>query len=1313
MQRSNSIFLSALLLVLGVFVSPNFAQSPKETTGQFESSGPWSLQLELTEAERAALEPPGPQGFGGPAPPTARAGQPKRESVANLLGMQFPWVEGVLKYAAAGKQGDSKIRLRYDGDFTYMLSAAGAKRPLFVSLLDENRIQGSRSFRLHTLQFDPTLLRERVSTFVFASLKVPVPRVTHAEVNFKVGSSQPQLLGLYTAVEAVDEEFLNRNGISSTALLLQSNGLNSITYVGDEWTAYAPLFRPKRIPTKDEQERIIAFAKFVSTSTDEDFQTRIERFVNLDALLRYIAANAITSNLTGFSRIGTNDYVGLDAATGRFHFIATELETALSGAVLSGTPDQLANLSVLHPYSGECKLLERVLKVEKYKSDYLKIIRDATHGVFSSESIRVMLDEMEKSTFDARDRETKTAAERTRARAAVFGGGVGGGPALPTPMDVQTFVKKRNESIAKQLDSSEQGFVPSPPNFPGVGGSGPSRRQSAQRPITAEQFRENVRVPSDFEATLYAKSPQVNYPVAISADPSGAIYVASDEQGSLGTDKNGGKILKCIDKDGDGVMDSVTTFCRVDHVRGVVNRGGTVWVCHPPFLSVFHDDNGDGVADRQQQLVSGLTTELVNTRGGDHTTNGVRMGIDGWLYIGDGDYGVPEAKGLDGSTVVLRGGGILRVRPDGTELELFCSGLRNPFDIAIDPRLNMFTRDNTNDGGGWDTRVSQLFQSAEYGYPRLFANFSDEIMPALGAFGGGGGTGSLYIQDESWPDNFNESLFTSDWGRSEVFHHPLKSKGPTFELTQKPFAVIPRATGMDIDVAGNLYVASWWNGEASVYVGPEVGFVARIRPKSTNTRKLPSLSDASLSELVELLRSPQAVVRFHVQGELLRRGSESGTTSELSRVVKDPRFPIDGRIVALFAIKQIEGQKSNELLMQLTSDADLRESAIRALTDRKSQLAGVDANKVALFLRDPSARVRAQTLISLGRLGDSTIAAQIVPLINIAEQSMPDPAKPNANAVIPHLAVQTLLKLNAVEACLRSLDTEHWRGGLRVLRNMHAASVVDGLVARLGNERDMDRRTAILTTLVRLYQQESPYDGSWWGIRPDTTGPNYDPKTWEKSPQIKSILLTAIHQSDAEIATKLRSELKRHQVNILSDVKAEASEQDIAKPIVIATVDPANARQVGNMTLEEVIDKTSPRKGSVDSGAAIFKAISCNACHTSAAGQKPIGPHLADIGKRYKTHELIESIIKPSAKIAQGYETQQFLLDDGTVLNGFIISENGRQISLRDSQGKTHVIARDEIDQRSHQKTSAMPEGLAGSLEVENLADLIAYLQSL
>ena len=45
------------------------------------------------------------------------------------------------------------------------------------------------------------------------------------------------------------------------------------------------------------------------------------------------------------------------------------------------------------------------------------------------------------------------------------------------------------------------------------------------------------------------------------------------------------------------------------------------------------------------------------------------MGIDGWLYIAVGDFGMTNARAADGSTYTLHGGGVVRVRPDGSELE--------------------------------------------------------------------------------------------------------------------------------------------------------------------------------------------------------------------------------------------------------------------------------------------------------------------------------------------------------------------------------------------------------------------------------------------------------------------------------------------------------------------------------------------------------------------------------------------------------------------------------------------------------------------
>lgn len=45
------------------------------------------------------------------------------------------------------------------------------------------------------------------------------------------------------------------------------------------------------------------------------------------------------------------------------------------------------------------------------------------------------------------------------------------------------------------------------------------------------------------------------------------------------------------------------------------------------------DTTGDGVADEHKVLLENIGFGLRHPRGSDHTTNGCRMGIDGWLYI--------------------------------------------------------------------------------------------------------------------------------------------------------------------------------------------------------------------------------------------------------------------------------------------------------------------------------------------------------------------------------------------------------------------------------------------------------------------------------------------------------------------------------------------------------------------------------------------------------------------------------------------------------------------------------------------------------
>lgn len=219
----------------------------------------------------------------------------------------------------------------------------------------------------------------------------------------------------------------------------------------------------------------------------------------------------------------------------------------------------------------------------------------------------------------------------------------------------------------------------------------------------------------------------------------------------------------------------------VDNPRGILPVGDQLFVLHTMFsketglatgmdLVVFADKNGDGVADGPSRpLIEHISNPtFLKSRGTDHATNGIRMGIDGWIYIAVGDFGFHDAVDRSGKKLTMLGGGVVRVRPDGTGMEVYTHGLRNIYDVAIDPLMNMFARGNTNDGGGWNIRFSNQIQSGEYGYPVLFKHFTDEIIPALVDVGGGSGTGSLFLDDDSWPAKYNQVPMMADWGRSQL-----------------------------------------------------------------------------------------------------------------------------------------------------------------------------------------------------------------------------------------------------------------------------------------------------------------------------------------------------------------------------------------------------------------------------------------------------------------------------------------------------------------------------------------------------------------
>jgi putative membrane-bound dehydrogenase-like protein len=1304
-----AILLAGIVLPLSGAADDGDAKGRPADHGLFGLTRVVPLQIEITADEYHAMQPPAPAGGPGGPPLAPQPKQPgERQSERNLFGIEFPWASGAVTVQDKRFQG---VGLRYTGNASYTASAGGLKRSFVVDLdhADHAEFHGLHALQLQGEALDSTKAREALAFALFREAGVPAPRTTLAEVTLTVpGEHEKAYLGLYTLVEPVDRAFLKDRFHTDRGFLLRPQGLRGLDFLGDDWEKYRGPYRPLFEPAPEEAKRLIEFVRLIQRGDDEQFHKVIASYLDVDKFLRFMAVQSLIANADVFFTLGYNYSLFLEPNTNRFVFIPGDQELSFANFLMMGSADQLMDMSLTHPYEGENRLADRLLAMPEVRDAHQKIIRELALTVFRKDRLLADVGAIEDATRAILEREAAARAERAEPP-------VGFGPpgAAEAP-DLRTFAEKRSASVADQLARKKDGYRPRF-NF------GPPGGGAAPKPIDDKTIGDVVKAPPGFKISLFAAPPMVGYPVNLSVAPDGAVYVAVDEQGSLGRTPGGGRVVRCIDEDGDGRADRVNVFARMEHPRGVIAQDRKVWVLHPPLLSVFSDEDGDGTSDRQDVLVAGLTTSLIAERGGDHTTNGIRMGLDGWIYIAVGDYGFHGAKGKDGITLSQRGGGILRVRPDGTELEVFAIGLRNPFAIAIDPYLNLFTRDNTNDGAGWDVRVSHLIQSADYGYAQRFANFPDEIMPPLGAYGQGGGTGALSLDDERWPEAYRGALLTGDWGRSQVYRHDLRPAGASFRADQSVFLTIPRPTGMDIGADGRLYVASWRGGEASVYVGPQVGFIACVAPHGWSPASRVDPKGLALAELIESLCGPSAASRFPCQREILRRGPSPETTRALTDLASDASRRLHGRVAALFALKQVDGTGSHGVLRKLAGDEAVREFALRALADRKTELDGVEAGPFRAALEDPSPRVRTQGVIALGRLGDVGAAPGLIPLTSRPEGSpmpttRPVNAQPDPDRAVPHLAMRALVALGAVDACLDAIDGPHHEGVLRALRSMHNPKAVEGLIKKLSTPRSPQARREILATLVRLYHREADYDGSWWGIRPDTNGPYFDPREWESSARIASVLKAAVIDGDAETARFLRGEFTRRRVRLKglsADATTDRTKADDEVRVVLTKADPNNPDQIGNMSYEAAAGRALHANGDAKRGSVLFAAQSCRACHTDADGQTPKGPHLVDIGKRYSTAELVESMLKPSLKIAQGYEAYNFAMADGRVFTGFVVSEGALTVQVRESSGALHELKRSDIEDRRRQETSVMPEGIVANLTPEGLADLVAYLRSL
>ena len=823
-------------------------------------------------------------------------------------------------------------------------------------------------------------------------------------------------------------------------------------------------------------------------------------------------------------------------------------------------------------------------------------------------------------------------------------------------------------------------------------------------------------LPPELEQTRFSGPDITPSPACLCAHPKGDVFVGVDMLGSLGKGAGKGKIIRLRDTNNDGNADENIVFAHIDNPRGLIAVGDKLYVLHTVIpadtgvmtgmhLSVLTDANGDGKADGEpKRLIKNVSTLLHNQkRGADHTTNSIRMGIDGWIYIAVGDFGMVDAEDVEGKKITILGGGILRVRPNGKEMEVYTHGLRNIYDVAIDPFMNIFTRGNTNDGGGWNVRFIHQIQSGEYGYPVLFKNFTDEIIPALVDVGGGSGTGAMFFQEPGWPKKYNNVPMMCDWGRSQLIIHRIKPDGPSFTQTPENFIKCSQISDVDVDGSGRLYLSAW--AGAGYKGNPKKGYVERVVPKDWKYKPFPDLAKLSSDGLINSLKSPSSTARLHVQQEILRR-NESAMGSKILAMINSPSTSLESRVAAIFTYAQLLGKDASKGLVDASKDSVIQEFCLRAMADRKPFAKGLATQLFTEALRSKNARVQVAAAVALGRIGNPNSAKALLsvavpppamkPSTQKGHQGGPH-ATPHSAVVVPHVAVQSLIKLNAVDACLKELDSVSQDGALWALRWMHDPKAIDGLIAKLNSTSDGKLQIKILTALARLYTREKAYDGSWWwGTRPDTRGPYYVPAKWDSSSKIEAAYRAAYEKAApagkqvlADLATKHRMDL-----------------QGIGKANLANNKPNKKKGEVGRTSIEDVMLALEKLKGNKKRGRKVLSGMACVACHNVKPGDTIKGPDLLNM--KLTKEQIAEAILKPAATISESWVT--VTMKNGTTHLGTLVSNSDKQVVVHNIAGIATKVKTSDVKDLKKQSSTLMGPHLADDLSLQQFVDVIEYL---
>lgn len=426
---------------------------------------------------------------------------------------------------------------------------------------------------------------------------------------------------------------------------------------------------------------------------------------------------------------------------------------------------------------------------------------------------------------------------------------------------------------------------------------------------------------------------------------------------------------------------------------GVAVRDDGVWFANIPNLwRLALTPTNDQPGGDRQRLAFGFGVHIGVT---GHDLHGLTFGPDGRLYMSFGDRGLcvtnAEGRVLD----LPDTGGVLRCEADGSRLEVFCFGLRNPQSLAFDDFGNLWTVDN--DTAGPDPcRVLHLVEGGDYGWrcsyqhqpnfgpwveDELWRGGRDGILPLAGTVSQGP-SGLEWYPGTGFGSRLQGRFLHCDFPAG-VVSFGIEPHGASYVLGRhERFLWNLWPTDARFGPDGAAYVLDWVGGwqlpnKGRIYRITDADAANAAEAEVTRRRLASDFDHQADTTLLEWLRSADRRVRIEAQFALARRGPAVARGLVGAVMTEGPPAP---RLHALWALGQIaRGRRewsdaravADELGGRLArgGDVEVRGQAVLWAAEVVSPQAVRWARALA---EEPLARSRFLAIEALARLCESS-----------------------------------------------------------------------------------------------------------------------------------------------------------------------------------------------------------------------------------------------------------------------------------------------------------------------------------------------------